>query len=68
MQSHIIFVTSGANSVVGGYVSGDHARVSTAFAKHLVEDLGVAKYAKPKQQVPVVEVAEEAPKLHKKKK
>lgn len=38
------FKTSGANSMLGGFASGDHARVSEAFARHLVEEARVAEY------------------------
>jgi hypothetical protein len=42
----IRFKASGANSVIGGFSSGDLARVSEAFAKHLVEEAHVAEYVK----------------------
>lgn len=40
----IKFRTSGANSMLGGFASGDIARVSEAFARHLVEEARVAEY------------------------
>ena len=40
----IKFTTSGANSQLGGFAMGDIARVSEAFAHHLVEEARVAKY------------------------
>jgi hypothetical protein len=46
----IRFKASGANSVIGGFSSGDLARVSEAFAKHLVEEAGVADYVKASDQ------------------
>jgi hypothetical protein len=45
MQVRIKFLVSGANSLVGGYCAGDTARVSAAFGKHLVEEVGCAQYA-----------------------
>lgn len=40
----IKFIRQGANSLIGGFSSGDRARVSDAFARHLVEDARVAEY------------------------
>lgn len=40
----IKFKVSGANSMLGGFSSGDIARVSEAFARHLVEEARVADY------------------------
>lgn len=54
----IKFVAQGANSVLGGFSSGDVARVSAEFARHLVEEARVAQY---------VEKPEEAPKPARKK-
>lgn len=48
----IKFRTSGANSMLGGFASGDIARVSEAFARHLVEEARVAEYL----AVPAAEV------------
>ena len=59
MQTQIKFLVGGANSLVGGFVAGDRARVSDALAKHLV-DLGVAKYDAP-QADPAPEPEPEAP-------
>ena len=42
----IRFKAQGANSIIGGFSHGDTARVSDAFAKHLVEEAGVAEYIK----------------------
>lgn len=47
----IKFIASGANSVLGAFQSGDEARVSEAFAKHLVEEAHVAKYVD--QPIPI---------------
>ena len=40
----IRFIRQGANSHIGGFSSGDLARVSEAFARHLVEEARVAEY------------------------
>lgn len=40
----IKFTASGANSVLGGFQSGDTARVADAFAAHLVNEARVAVY------------------------
>ena len=40
----IKFTASGANSQLGGFSSGDIARVPEAFARHLVEEARVAAY------------------------
>ena len=40
----IKFTASGANSVLGGFQSGDIARVGDAFAAHLVNEARVAVY------------------------
>ena len=40
----IKFKASGANSVLGGFSSGDIARVDDAFAAHLVNEARVAVY------------------------
>ena len=44
MQTQIKFLVGGANSVIGGFSAGDMLRCSTAFAKHLVEEVKCAKY------------------------
>ena len=41
----IRFIRQGANSLIGGFSSGDLARVSDALARHLVEEARVAEYA-----------------------
>lgn len=50
----IRFIRQGANSVLGGFSPGDLARVSEAFAKHLVEEARVAEYVQevPKEGAP----------------
>ena len=50
----IRFIRQGANSLIGGFSSGDLARVSDAFARHLVEEARVAEYvqAPTKEDVP----------------
>jgi hypothetical protein len=40
----IRFKAQGSNSLIGGFSSGDLARVNEALAKHLVEDAKVAEY------------------------
>lgn len=52
------FRTSGSNTQLGGFSPGDIATVQSDFAKHLVEEIGVADYhgthaAQPKQPEPV---------------
>jgi phosphoribosylformylglycinamidine (FGAM) synthase-like amidotransferase family enzyme len=44
MQVRIKFKAHGANSVIGGFSSGDIARVDAEFARHLVEEAKVAEY------------------------
>lgn len=51
MQVQIKFLVGGANSLVGGFCAGDRARVSAELAKHLVEEVGVAKFDAPAPQV-----------------
>lgn len=53
----IRFIKQGSNSVLGGFASGDVARVSEEFAAHLVNEARVAVYldapaVKPEQQAP----------------
>lgn len=49
----IRFKAQGANSMIGGFSSGDVARVGREMAKHLVEEARVAEYvqtpAEPKE-------------------
>lgn len=52
MQVQIEFIVGGANSMIGGFCAGDVARVSTELAKHLVEELGAAKYVAPQPAEP----------------
>ena len=51
----IKFVRQGANSVLGGFSAGDVARVSDAFAAHLVNEARVAVYAEDAPAKPVPE-------------
>lgn len=53
MQVQIEFIVGGANSMLGGFSAGDIARVSSDMASHLVEEVGVAKYADAKPVEPV---------------
>ena len=46
----IRFIRQGANSLIGGFSSGDLARVSEDFARHLVEEARVAEYAQAQQK------------------
>ena len=46
----IRFIRQGANSLIGGFSSGDLARVSEDFARHLVEDARVAEYIQAQQK------------------
>ena len=41
------FKAQGANSLLGGFSSGDVARVNAEFARHLVEEAKVADYVNP---------------------
>lgn len=43
-MKRIKFTAQGANSVLGGFQSGDIARVDDAFAAHLVNEARVAVY------------------------
>lgn len=42
----IRFVAQGANSMIGGFSTGDVAAVGEAIAKHLVDEARVAEYVK----------------------
>ena len=46
----IRFIRQGANSLIGGFSSGDLARVSDDFARHLVEVARVAEYVQSQQK------------------
>ena len=46
----IRFIRQGANSLIGGFSSGDLARVSEDFARHLVEEARVAEYVQSQQK------------------
>ena len=46
----IRFIRQGANSLIGGFSSGDLARVSEDFARHLVEEARVAEYVQAQQK------------------
>ena len=46
----IRFIRQGANSLIGGFSSGDLARVSEVFARHLVEEAGVAEYVQAQKK------------------
>lgn len=60
------FTTFGASSAIGGFGPGDVARVSDALARHLVEEIKVARYVEvPSAAAPLppppVEVPAEPP-------
>ena len=65
MQVQIKFIVSGANSVCGGFVTGDTARIDAAFAKHLVDDAKCAEYVTAQPEAPAEEAAKPAKKAHK---
>lgn len=44
MQVLIQFTASGASSALGGFAPGDRARCSAEHARHLVEQVGCARY------------------------
>ena len=44
-MKQIKFIASGANRAIGGFQSGDAARVADDFAAHLVNEARVAVYA-----------------------
>ena len=46
----IRFIRQGANSLIGGFSSGDLARVSESFARHLVEEARVAEYVQAQKK------------------
>ncbi len=53
----IKFTAQGANSMIGGFSTGDVATVGEAMAKHLVEEAGVARYmeaGEPRKPAPPV--------------
>lgn len=50
MQVQIKFITSGANSIYGGFAAGDLLRVPEDIAAHLVE-IGAAKFTETKEEV-----------------
>ena len=53
------FKAQGANSLLGGFSSGDVARVNAEFARHLVEEAKVADYVNPSA---AIQLATEEPK------
>lgn len=56
MQTRIEFTRGGSNTIIGNFAPGDVFRAPAGLARHLVEDLRVARYAeKP------IEVAVEKP-------
>lgn len=60
MQTQIKFLVGGANSAIGGFSAGDILRCSTAFAKHLVEEVKCAKYIEAPEPKEVAQDVEPA--------
>lgn len=44
MQTRIEFIRGGSNTILGDFAPGDIFRAPEALARHLVEDIKVAKY------------------------
>lgn len=65
----IKFIRQGSNSMLGGFSSGDRARVSEALAAHLVNEAGVAIYYEPhlEEHTVVSQPASEAPPVKKRR-
>lgn len=68
----IKFIRQGSNSMLGGFSSGDTARVSEALAAHLVNEAKVAEYVQAKPAAPAAEeqpapAAEDKPSRSRKK-
>ena len=63
----IKFTASGANSVLGGFQSGDTARVADAFAAHLVNEARVAVYLDAPPPAPATVDAPKPPKTTRRK-
>ena len=57
----IRFIAQGSNSLIGGFSSGDLARVGQALASHLVEEARVAEYVVPRAPIPVEPLEEPKP-------
>lgn len=55
----IKFIRQGSNSMLGGFSSGNLARVSDALAAHLVDVAKVAIYTEQAQPAPAAEPAAE---------
>jgi hypothetical protein len=56
------FTAFGANSAFGGFAPGDTLRCSPAMAKHLVEEIGCARYIEAKAPEDTKPAAETKPK------
>jgi len=63
----IKFTASGANSVLGGFMPGDIARVSDTFAAHLVNEARVAVYLDAPPPAPAAVDAQKPPKTTRRK-
>lgn len=57
----IRFIAQGSNSLIGGFSSGDLARVGESLARHLVEEARVAEYVVRREPIPVEPVDEPKP-------
>lgn len=49
----IRFIAQGSNSLIGGFSSGDLARVGESLARHLVEEARVAEYVVRREPIPI---------------
>lgn len=63
----IRFKAQGANSAIGGFNSGDVARVGKALARHLVEEANVAEYVSAQAPADETQQPAAAPKKGKKR-
>lgn len=57
----IRFIAQGSNSLIGGFSSGDMARVGESLARHLVEEARVAEYVVRREPIPVEPMDEPKP-------
>lgn len=57
----IRFIAQGSNSLIGGFSSGDLARVGESLAHHLVEEARVAEYVVRRAPIPVEPLEEPKP-------
>lgn len=57
----IQFTTNGANSLIGGFASGDLLVCAPALARHLVEEARCARYVVPAGEEPAAPAPAPAP-------